>query len=129
MSVPAAPEVRTVAVIGTGVIGAAWVAGFLAAGLDVVATDPADGAEARLRAFVDETADVVAEFTGCDRADRGALRFVATAGEAARAADFVQENGPERLDAKSALLAEIDAAARPGVIIASSTSGIEPSVL
>ncbi|WP_433607649.1 3-hydroxyacyl-CoA dehydrogenase NAD-binding domain-containing protein [Prescottella agglutinans] len=129
MSAPAAPEVRTVAVIGTGVIGAAWVAGFLAAGLDVVATDPADGAEARLRAFVDETADVVAEFTGRDRSDRGVLRFVATAGEAARAADFVQENGPERLDAKSALLAEIDAEARPGVIIASSTSGIEPSVL
>ncbi|MGF7122320.1 3-hydroxyacyl-CoA dehydrogenase NAD-binding domain-containing protein [Rhodococcus sp. AG1013] len=129
MSAPAAAQIRTVAVIGTGVIGAAWVAGFLAAGLDVVATDPADGAEARLRSYLDETSDLVTELTGSAVSERGDLRFVATAAEAARDADFVQENGPERLDAKGALLAEIDAAARPGVIIASSTSGLEPSAL
>ena len=44
------PEVRRVAVIGTGVIGAGWAARCLARGLDVVASDPAPGAEARLRA-------------------------------------------------------------------------------
>lgn len=129
MSAPAAAEVRTVAVVGTGVIGAAWVAGFLASGLDVVATDPAEGAAARLRAYLESAWDVVSELTGAAEADRGELRFVASAGEAARAADFVQENGPERVEAKRALLAELDAAARPGVIIASSTSGIEPSAL
>lgn len=129
MSTPASSEVRTVAVIGTGVIGAAWVAGFLASGLDVIATDPAEGAEARLRSYVDETWGVVSELTGSGDAERGNLTFVRTATEAVRDADFIQENGPERLDAKQALLAEIDAAARPGVIIASSTSGIEPSVL
>ena len=38
--------------VGTGVIGASWAAQFLAHGHDVVATDPAPGAEERLRADV-----------------------------------------------------------------------------
>lgn len=64
----------------------------------------------------------------CDSVS-GSLRFVDSVVEAARHATFVQESGPERVDLKGALLAEIDAAAAPGVIIASSTSGLEPSVL
>jgi 3-hydroxyacyl-CoA dehydrogenase len=42
-----------IAVVGTGVIGASWAAYFLAKGFDVAATDPADGAEKRLRTLVD----------------------------------------------------------------------------
>jgi 3-hydroxyacyl-CoA dehydrogenase len=38
--------IRTIAVIGTGVIGASWTALFLAKGLKVVATEIADNAEA-----------------------------------------------------------------------------------
>ncbi|UOX92613.1 3-hydroxyacyl-CoA dehydrogenase NAD-binding domain-containing protein [Amycolatopsis sp. FBCC-B4732] len=106
----------TVAVVGTGVIGASWAALFLANGLDVVATDPAPGAEERLRSAL--------EGTPTDR-----LRFVPDAGEAAAAADFVQENGPEREDVKHALFAVLDEAARPDVILASSSSGLLPSVI
>ena len=43
-----------VAVVGTGVIGASWAACFLAKGFDVIATDPAEGAEARLRSLVSD---------------------------------------------------------------------------
>lgn len=46
-------QIKRVAVIGTGVIGASWTALFLAKGLDVVATDIAPDAEARLRQYVD----------------------------------------------------------------------------
>jgi carnitine 3-dehydrogenase len=106
----------TVAVIGTGVIGAGWTALFLAHGLDVVATDPAPGAEERLRG-------------GLEGAPTDRLRFVADAGEAAAAADFVQENGPEREDVKHALFGVLDEAARPDVILASSSSGLLPSVI
>ncbi|WIX98758.1 3-hydroxyacyl-CoA dehydrogenase NAD-binding domain-containing protein [Amycolatopsis mongoliensis] len=106
----------TVAVVGTGVIGASWAALFLAHGLDVVATDPAPGAEERLRSAL--------EGASTDR-----LRFAADAGEAAAAADFVQENGPEREDVKHALFAVLDEAARPDVILASSSSGLLPSVI
>ena len=44
-------------------------------------------------------------------------------------ADFVQENGPERPDFKMKLFADIDAAAPVDSIIASSSSGITPSVM
>ncbi|MGW4523771.1 3-hydroxyacyl-CoA dehydrogenase NAD-binding domain-containing protein [Amycolatopsis sp. NPDC004378] len=106
----------TVAVVGTGVIGASWAALFLAHGFDVVATDPAPGAEERLRSAL--------EGTSTDR-----LRFVADAGEAASLADFVQENGPEREDVKHAVFRVLDEAARPDVILASSSSGLLPSAI
>ena len=49
--------------------------------------------------------------------------------EAVANADFIQENAPEREEIKQGLLAEIDKAAKPGAIIASSTSGLLPSRL
>jgi carnitine 3-dehydrogenase len=45
------------------------------------------------------------------------------------AAELVVESVPERLDLKRATLAEIDVAARPDAIVASSTSGFRPSTL
>ena len=48
----AADNIRRVAVIGTGTIGASWTALFLARGLTVAASDPAPGAETFLRGFV-----------------------------------------------------------------------------
>jgi 3-hydroxyacyl-CoA dehydrogenase len=45
---PGAAGVSRVAVVGTGLIGTRWAAYFLARGLDVTATDPAEGAEAAL---------------------------------------------------------------------------------
>ena len=41
-----------------------------------------------------------------------------------RDADFVQENGPERLDFKIDLFRRMDAAAQPHAILASSSSGL-----
>lgn len=119
----------TVAVIGTGVVGASWAAHFLGRGMDVVATDPAPGAEERLRADVTAHWPAVTRFGLADGASPDRLRFVAAAGEAAAVADFVQENGPERADVKQALIGVLDAAARPSVVIASSSSGLLPTEL
>jgi len=49
--------------------------------------------------------------------------------EALSQADFVQENGPERPDFKIKLFADMDAATPADSIIASSSSGITPSVM
>lgn len=116
-----ATGIRTVAVVSTGVIGASWVAHFLAHGLDVVATDPAPGAEERLRA------EVNAHLNGLGGGSLDRLTFTADPAEAVADADFVQENGPEREDVKHALFAVLDAAARPDVVLASSSSGLLPS--
>ncbi|WP_448609239.1 3-hydroxyacyl-CoA dehydrogenase NAD-binding domain-containing protein [Geodermatophilus sp. URMC 60] len=118
--------VRRVAVVGTGVIGASWAAHFLAHGLDVTATDPAPGAEERLRADV---AAIWPTLTPTEGGSPERLAFTADPAEAVADADFVQENGPEREDVKHELFAALDAAARPGVVLASSSSGMLPSVI
>jgi len=120
---------RRVAVVSTGVIGASWAAHFLARGLDVVATDPAPEAEERLRADVAAHWPVLERIGLAEGASVDRLTFTADPAEAARDADFVQENGPERDDVKHALFAVLDAAARPDVVLASSSSGLLPSVI
>ncbi len=122
-------QARTLAVIGTGVIGAGWAARALARGLDVVAWDPAPDWETRLRATVDNAWPAIVRL-GLDPAARvDRLHCADSLAAACAAADFIQESAPERLETKRALLAEIDAATRPDVLIASSTSGLLPTRL
>jgi 3-hydroxyacyl-CoA dehydrogenase len=121
--------IRNIAVVGTGVIGASWAAQYLARGLDVVATDPAPNAEAGLRKYVDEAWGQLEEIGLSPGASRDRLTFTNDTGRALANADFVQENGPERPDFKRRLFAEMDEAAPVDSIIASSSSGITPSVM
>ena len=119
--------VSNVAIVGTGTIGASWATHYLARGFDVVATDPAPGAETRLRSYVQEAWDTASELGLAAGASVDRLSFSADVREAVSAADFVQENGPERLDLKVKLFAEIDDATPPDALIASSSSGITMS--
>jgi 3-hydroxyacyl-CoA dehydrogenase len=89
--------IRCVALVGTGVIGASWAAQYLARGLDVVATDPAPNAEANLRKYVDEAWGQLEEIGLSPGASRDRLSFTKDSKRALASADFVQENGPERL--------------------------------
>lgn len=116
-----------VAVIGTGVIGASWVTHFLAHGLEVVASDPAPDAEARLRSLVAQQWPMAVALGAVDGASPEHVRFTAEAAEAVKNADFVQENGPERLEIKRSLYAALDEAAPADAILASSSSGIPAS--
>jgi 3-hydroxyacyl-CoA dehydrogenase len=52
------------------------------------------------------------------------LRFHDSLEDAVSVADFVQENGPERMDFKIDLFRRMDAAAPPETILASSSSGL-----
>ena len=121
--------VKRVAVVSTGVIGASWAAHFLAHGLDVVATDPAPGAEERLRADVAAHWPTLQRLGLVEGASPDLLTFTADAADAVADADFVQENGPEREDVKHALFAVLDVAARPDVVLASSSSGLLPTAI
>lgn len=124
-------EVKTIAVIGTGSVGASWIALFLARGYAIVAHDPAAGAQANVHTFVNDAWPALCTLgiatTPAPQLDR--LRFVATAAQAAREADLIQENLPERPELKNRVLTEIDQAASPEKIIISSTGGIPPSSL
>jgi carnitine 3-dehydrogenase len=121
--------ISTVAVIGTGVIGAGWAANFLARGLDVTAWDPGQDAQAKLRAMVDNAWPAMVETGLAEGASRDRLSFADTLEQAVTDADFVQESAPEVEDLKAGLIAGIDAVAAPDVLIASSSSGLLPSRL
>ena len=124
-------DLRTVAVVGTGSVGASWAALFLAHGLDVVAFDPSPGAEARAHDFVAQAwpALLALGLVKTNTPTPPLMRFVASAAEAARAADLIQENTPEKPVLKAQVLAELDAAAAPHKIILSSTGGIPATQL
>jgi 3-hydroxyacyl-CoA dehydrogenase len=121
--------IRRIAIVGTGVIGASWAAQYLARGFDVVASDPGPNAEENLRKYVDDAWKQLTVIGLSPDASRDRLRFVSSMQDALANADFVQENGPERPDFKIKLFADMDAAAPLDSIIASSSSGITPSVM
>jgi len=101
--------IHTIAIVGTGVIGASWAALYLAHGFNVVATDPAPNAEAHLRKYVDEAWKVLTSIGLSAGASRNRLAFTT--------------------DMKMTLFADMDDATPPDSIIASSSSGITPSVM
>ncbi|WP_417433512.1 carnitine 3-dehydrogenase [Kiloniella sp.] len=124
-----AREIRTVAVVGAGVIGAGWAARCLHRGIDVVVTDVSAGAERGLREVVSNAEPALNQLSLAPRKEKGTLTFTTDLAEAISKADFVQENAPEREDLKRNLLAKISKHAEPDVIIASSSSGLLPTVI
>jgi 3-hydroxyacyl-CoA dehydrogenase len=119
--------IRRVAIIGTGVIGASWTALFLAKGLEVIATDVAPNAESSLKRFVEAAWPALDRLGLASGASQSRLTFIGDLPEAIAAADFVQENGPERIDFKKKLYRQLDELLPADVIIASSSSGLTMS--
>ena len=124
-----AKSINTVAIIGTGVVGASWAALFLAKGLEVVATDVAPDADASLRHFVEAAWPALKRLGLAPGASQSNLKFAADLATAVKNADFVQENGPERIDFKRKLYRQLDDLLSADVIIASSSSGLTMSAI
>ena len=120
---------RTIGLAGTGVIGSGWAVRALARGHDVIAWDPADGAEGRLEAAVERAWPSAARLGLFPGADPARLRWAGSPEEVAACADWVQENAPEDEAVKRSLLHRLDTAAEPSTVIASSSSGLLPSRL
>ncbi len=124
-------QIRVVAVLGTGSVGASWIALFLAHGLEVIAYDPSPTAPGDVNDFVSNAWPALRELgrTALSHPPLELIRFVSSASEAACDADLIQENCPEQLELKRTLLAEIELVAAPSTIILSSTGGIPPSAM
>jgi carnitine 3-dehydrogenase len=120
-------DVKTFAAIGVGVIGSGWVSRALANGLDVMAWDPAPGAERQVRDNIANAWPALERARLKPGASPERLHFVASVAECVRDADFIQESAPERESLKLKLHAEISRAAKPHALIGSSTSGLLPS--
>jgi L-gulonate 3-dehydrogenase len=120
---------RHVAIVGAGLIGRAWAAIFARAGWHVRLTDPhVPTLEAAPRLIHDELR-ALARHGLADDPDGAAARVsVATnLEEAVTGVEFVQENGPEKIEEKRQIFAELDRLAPKHALLVSSTSAITAS--
>ena len=119
----------SVGIVGAGLIGRAWALLFARAGWRVRVSDPSAAVREAAMERLAEEADILVRHGLCEDLDGTLARIdVATSlAEAVHDARFVQENGPEDVEVKRAIFAELDAAAPTDAVLASSTSAIVAS--
>jgi len=122
-------KVRTLGLLGTGVIGGGWAARALHFGIDVIAADVKPEMEEWIRGAVANAEPALARLTFAPLPPKGRLSFTTDLKVMAQSADFIQENIPEQLPLKQRMLAEVSRYAAADVIVASSTSGLTPTDL
>jgi len=120
---------RRVAIVGAGLIGCAWAAIFARAGWQVRLTDPHGPTLTAAPARVAKELQALARHGLAQEPDAAAARVsvAASLADAVKDVAFVQENGPEKVEDKIAIFAELDRVAPPDALLASSTSAIVAS--
>ncbi len=122
-------QVRTLGLLGTGVIGGGWAARALHFGIDVVAADVKPEMEQWIRGAVANAEGALSKLTFAPLPPKGKLSFTTDLRAMAAQVDLIQENIPEQLELKQRVLADVSRVAPADVLIASSTSGLMPSDL
>jgi carnitine 3-dehydrogenase len=122
-------QVKTLGLLGTGVIGGGWAARALHYGIDVVAADVKPEMEGWIRGAVQNAESALSRLTLAPLPPKGKLSFTTDLLAMARQVDFIQENIPEQLELKQRVLGDVSRVAPADVLIASSTSGLMPSDL
>ncbi|MGE0042886.1 MAG: 3-hydroxyacyl-CoA dehydrogenase NAD-binding domain-containing protein [Vicinamibacterales bacterium] len=121
-------DVKTVAVHGAGTMGHGIAHAAMAAGYATRLYDVAEAQLTRARAAVEAVVAKGVELGKVSEADAGAIRGRLTTTTEVKAAvtgaDIVIEAAPEKIDLKLALLAEVEAHAPAGAVIASNTSAL-----
>jgi len=120
---------RRVAIVGTGLIGRAWAAIFARAGWNVRLSDPhIPTLKAAPRLIRDELLALARHGLADDPDGASArLSIAANLKDAVADVEFVQENGPEKVEEKQIIFAELDRFAPQDALLVSSTSAITAS--
>jgi len=116
-------------IVGAGLIGRSWANVFARAGWRVQVWDPVGAQRDAAHAQIADSLRELQEHGLVSDAEAAAARVhvVDTLEGAVRGARYVQESGPETLEAKRTTFAALDLAAPPGCVLASSTSAIVAS--
>src|ERR1700749_3549745 len=120
---------RNAAIVGAGLIGRAGAAIFARAGWNVRLTDPHVATLKSAPRLIRDELHMLAQHGLADDPD-GAVARVSVAGsleEAVRDVEFVQENGPEKVEDKRVIFAQLDQLAPKDALLVSSTSAITAS--
>ena len=131
---PASPSLppRVIGVVGLGTMGLGIAQVFAAAGFSVLATDAGAGARDTALARLDESlAPLVARgrMTEADRAKILSAITILPGPEDMGAARLVIEAIVERLDAKQALFAALEAVVAPDAVLATNTSSLSVAAI
>ena len=121
-------QLQKIGVVGGGLIGMSWASLFLARGMSVVVVEPRPEAEEQLRLFVAEAWPKL-QALGLTTSDTVRLAEVTNDFDRLSGVDFVQENGPDRIEVKHGLVRQLEQVIDPQVVIASSTSSLLASEL
>jgi len=121
-------DIKKIACVGGGVIGSSWAIQFAMRGLDVTLYDINEEQLEKSRTQMERSLDALVRHQAVTEQRRGEIlsmvRFTTSMEQAVGNAQFVQESGPERLEIKRSILAQVEAWAAPETIYASSTSGL-----
>ncbi len=120
---------RSMAIVGAGLVGRSWAVVFARAGWSVKISDPSAEVRANVLTLLGE---LIGDLQGVGliadaKSVLGNIKVYDTLAEALDGVEFVQESGPERVDAKRAIFAELDRLAPKDAVIASSSTAIVSS--
>lgn len=120
-------EIKKITVIGAGLIGASWTALFLANGYEVTVNDPRADLEPFILASLKKIEPSLTRLGyNCDNY-QSRVRFESSLEKSIADADFIQENGPENLEFKKKLWAQIEESAPLDCFFLSSSSSKTPT--
>src|SRR5205814_7397747 len=121
-------EIKTIAVIGAGIMGRGIAHAAALGGYRTILEDilPAAlrKAESEIRANLDKAVELGKVAPKDADATFGRLEYAGSVDEAARQADLVVEAVPEELESKIEIFTLLDKICRPGTILASNTSSL-----
>jgi 3-hydroxybutyryl-CoA dehydrogenase len=122
------PEIKTIAVIGAGIMGRGIAHVAALGGYRTVLEDLIPGAlrkaESDIRANLDKAVELKKVSSGDANAAFSRLEYAGSVEEAAREADLVIEAVPEEMESKIEIFTLLDKICRPGTILASNTSSL-----
>lgn len=113
-------------VLGAGSIGVSFAAVFQDAGIEVTICDP-DAERRSAAAQAVHAQHAAMALAGLERGGGGKLNVVGSPGSALEVADLVIEAGPERLEAKQAIFADLLERASRDAVLATASSAIPMS--
>jgi 3-hydroxyacyl-CoA dehydrogenase len=113
-------------VLGAGSIGVSFAAVFQDAGIEVTICDP-DAERRSAAAQAVHAQHAAMALAGLERGGGGQLNVVGSPGSALEVADLVIEAGPERLEAKQAIFADLLERASRDAVLATASSAIPMS--
>ena len=119
-----------VAIVGSGLIGRAWATVFASHGWTTALYDPVPGVAKAAKAHIARNLKELAALELVKDPKGAAAKLVVATdlADALKGVAFVQENGPETVEAKIKIHTEIDRLAPPSAIVTSSTSVIVSSL-